>query len=111
MAEIDDLKKENEQLKEKIASMEDNPEVHAFYALRKMLTQQTKRLNKFDLEKEISVNAKEDKMYERTMDIVVKMPKMISELTALKTELKITGNEEDDKRNKPFVDGIAKSRA
>ena len=75
-----------------------------------MLSQQTKRLNKFELDKEIGSNSKEDKVYDRTMDIVIKMPKMISELNSLKAELKIIGSEDEDKKNKAFVDNIAQNR-
>lgn len=110
MAEIEDLKKENKELKDRLHEINSNPEISAFYALRKMLSQQTKRLNKFDLEREISQNSKEDKVYERTMDIVIKMPKMISELNALRSEMKLSGDERKDTEDMPFIESIAETR-
>jgi nitrogen fixation/metabolism regulation signal transduction histidine kinase len=86
MAEtIDSLKKENE-----------------------MLIKQTDRIDKFDLDKEIGLNPKDDKVYDRTMEIVIKMPKMISELNGLKTELKLTGKQEVDEA--PFIETVAETR-
>lgn len=79
----------------------------AFIALCRITKQQTKRLSKFDLEKEIGVNAKEDKVYDRTMDIVVKMPKMISDINTLRKELNISNNQIEE----AFTDGIAEKRA
>ncbi|MES2382391.1 MAG: hypothetical protein V4538_15195 [Bacteroidota bacterium] len=110
MAELEELKKENEELKKQLSEMSGSIEVSAFYSLRRILSLQAKRLDKFDLDKEIGSNSKEDKVYDRTLDIVVKMPKMISELNSLKSELKLTGNEDEDKKNKAFVDNIAQSR-
>lgn len=110
MAEIEDLKKENKELKDRLHEINSNPEISAFYALRKMLSQQTKRLNKFDLEREISQKSKEDKVYERTMDIVIKMPKMISELNALRSEMKLSGDERKDTEDMPFIESIAETR-
>lgn len=78
----------------------------AFIALCKITKQQTKRLNKFDLEKEIGQDPKEDKIYDRTMDIVVKMPKMILDINSLRKELGITNKEIEES----FIDGIADTR-
>jgi len=108
--ELKILKEENEELKKRLDEINSTPEISAFYALRSMLIKQTNRINKFDLDREIGLNAKEDKVYDRTMDIVIKMPKMISELNALKAELKLSGNEEKDKLKVPFIETIAKDR-
>jgi len=78
----------------------------AFLSLCKIAKQQSKRLNKFDLDKEIGSNPKDDKVYDRVMEIVVKMPKMISDIHALRKELGITNNQIEE----AFVDGIAEKR-
>jgi len=78
----------------------------AFLSLCRIVKLQSKRLNKFDLEHEIGQNSKEDKIYDRTMDIVVKMPKMISDIHSLRKELAITNSQIEE----AFVDGIAEKR-
>ena len=78
----------------------------AFLSLCRIVNQQTKRLDKFNLDTEIGQNPKDDKVYDRVMEIVVKMPKMISDINSLRSELKITKQEEEE----TFVDSIAKSR-
>ncbi len=78
----------------------------AFMSLCRVVEQQTKRLNKFNLDTEITKDAKEDKVYDRTMDIIVKMPKMIGDIHSLRKELGITNKQIEE----AFVDGIAEKR-
>lgn len=78
----------------------------AFLALCRIVKAQTKRLNKFDLDKEIATNPKDDKVYDRTMSIVDSMAKMIKEIKILREELGISHKEIEE----AFVDGIAEKR-
>lgn len=78
----------------------------AFLSLCRIVNQQTKRLDKFNLDTEITQNPKDDKVYDRVMEIVVKMPKMISDINSLRAELKITKKEEEE----TFIDSIADQR-
>jgi hypothetical protein len=78
----------------------------AFLSLCRIVNQQTKRLNKFEIDKEIGQNPKEDKVYDRTMDIFSGMPKIISEINRLRIELSITNKEIEES----FIDGIAETR-
>lgn len=78
----------------------------AFVSYCKIAKQMTGRLDKFELDKEIGQNPKEDKVYDRVMEIVVKMPKMISDIYALRKELGITNTQIEE----AFVDGIAEKR-
>lgn len=78
----------------------------AFLSLCRIISQQTKRLDKFNIDNEIGKNPKEEKVYDRTMDIVSGMPKMISEIHRLRAELGITNKEIEES----FVDGIAETR-
>jgi len=78
----------------------------AFLSLCRVVNQQVARLDKFVLDKEIGVNPKDDKIYDRTMAIADGMPKMIKDINALKLELKITKKEEEE----TFIDGIAEKR-
>lgn len=78
----------------------------AFFSFCKVVDMQSKRLKKFNLDTEIVKDAKEDKVYDRTMDIVVKMPKMITDLISLRDQLKISNKEIQE----AFVDSIAQPR-
>lgn len=78
----------------------------AFISFCKVINQQAKRLDKFTLETEIIKEDKADKVYDRTMDIVVKMPKMISDIHSLRKELGISNAQLEE----AFTDGIAERR-
>lgn len=78
----------------------------AFLALCKVAKAQTKRLEIFNLDKEIAVNPKDDKIYDRTMGIVDSMPKMIKDIKSLREELGIKQKEIEE----AFIDGIAEKR-
>jgi hypothetical protein len=78
----------------------------AFLSICRIVNQQTKRLDKFDLDKEIGQNPKEDKIYDRTIAILEGMPKMIKDINALRAELKITKKEEEQ----TFIDSVADTR-
>jgi len=104
---------ELEQLKQKVADYEsvlgiaDNDIAKkAFFSLCRIADQQTARLNVFDLKHEIGQNPKDDKVYDRVMEIVVKMPKMISDIHSLRKELGITNKQIEE----AFVEGIAEKR-
>lgn len=96
MGEID-YKKRCEDYESILGVGEYSIEKSAFFALCRMVESQTLRLNKFNLETEIAKDAKEDKVYDRTMGIVKEFPKLLTELTALRKEL---GIERKDMANK-----------
>lgn len=79
----------------------------AFISLCRVVSAQSKRIGKFNLDTEIETNSKEDKVYDRTMAIVEKMPKMISEINSLRKELGLTNKLVSDE---VFADSIAKER-
>ena len=72
-------------------------EKNAFFALCRIAELQTNRLNKFNLDSEITKDAKEDKVYDRTMAIVKELPKMISDINGLRKELNIGTKEMEQK--------------
>lgn len=92
---------------EKILGIGDNDLAKkAFISFCRVVGLQAKRLDKFNLESEIGQNAKEDKVYDRTMDMVIKMPKMISDINSLRKELGLTNTQLEE----AFIDGIAETR-
>lgn len=78
----------------------------AFISFCRVVHQQSERLNKFKLDTEIVKEDKADKVYDRTMDIVIKMPKMISDIHNLRKELGISNTQIEE----AFTDGIADKR-
>lgn len=78
-------------------------EKRAFFALCRIANLQTDRLNKFNLDTEIVKDAKEDKIYDRTMGIVKEMPKMISDINTLRKELGINKTEFENQGTKQRI--------
>lgn len=114
---MDSIEKQLEQEKKKVSELEhrlslyENDSVFkGYYALNKIVNQQIKRLNAFDLDTEISQNPKDDKVYDRTKAIWEGLKGMISDLNALKSELKISGNEDKDSKKVPFIETVATTR-
>ena len=50
------------------------------------------------------------KKFEKTMALIKNAKEHVADMAEMKKTLGLSGNEDDDKRNKPFVDGIAKTR-
>jgi len=78
-------------------------EKRAFFALCRIVSLQTDRLNKFNLDTEIVKDSKEDKIYDRTMGIVKEMPNMISNINVLRKELGINKSEFENQSNKQRI--------
>lgn len=106
MTEIEQLKQKVEDYESILGIGDNDLAKKAFFSLCRVAKLQTNRLNIFDLDKEIGQNPKDDKVYDRVMEIVVKMPKMISDIHALRKELGITNTQIEE----AFVDGIAEKR-
>lgn len=117
MAEIDDLKRENRELKQKVSVLEQklalyqkDATIRGYYVQNKIANQQIDILDSFDLADEIKKNPKDDKYFDRAKGLWESMPDMISGLNKLKMELRVTGNEDKDKRNVPLVERLAETR-
>lgn len=111
MAEsIESLKKENESLKKELELYKKDATYRGYYVQNKIVNQQIDILEQFNLKDEIKSNPKEDKYYDRAMKISEGMPDTIIGLNKLKVELKITGNEDRDKKNVPLVERLAETR-
>lgn len=117
MAEIDDLKKENNRLKSQVEKLEKENALYkkdatfrGYYVQNKIVNQQIDILEEFNLDEEIKKNPKDDKFYDRAMKLSEGMPDTIIGLNKLKVELKITGNEDKDKKNVPLAERLAETR-
>ena len=108
--EIDDLKRENTLLAHKLSLYEKDAVFRGYYALNKIVNQQVDILNDFNIKMEIGQNPKEDKQYDRVKAIWENLKTMIIDLNALKLELRITGSQEKDNKNVPFIERVAETR-
>ena len=68
----------------------------AYYVGQKILNQQIDFLDKFNLEDEIKVNPKEDKVNDRAMYMFEKITSSASKINALRIELNLSGDEKKD---------------
>lgn len=108
--QLSDEQKKVEVLQKKLSHYETDSTIRGFYSLNRILNQQVDLLNAFELEKEVKTFSKDDKVWDRIEAMWTKLNTMISNINTLKVDLKITGNEEKDKRTIGFVEGIAEKR-
>jgi hypothetical protein len=89
-------KNSNQYLLGKIRLYELPSPARAYYVGQKILNQQVDYLDKFDLEREIGVNPKEDKIYDRAMDLFEKLSANAVKIDSLKRELNLSGDKDKD---------------
>jgi len=109
--ELKESQKRIEVLEQKLSLYETDATMRGFYSLNRIVNQQIDYLNSFNLKTEISSNPKEDKAYDRAKGLWEGLKGLISDLNSLKSELKITGDEDKDKKRLPFNDRIAENRS
>lgn len=96
------------ELESRLALYEDGRlENRGYIAYKKYVHQQIEVLADFKLKDEITKNPKDDKFYDRVKAIGEGLAEMILGLKNLKTELKISKDEDDDK---PFIETVAQTR-
>lgn len=100
---IKELEKQNRFLQGELNKYNEKSPARAYYVALKLLNQQIDFLDKFDFENEIKSNPKEDKIYDRAMDVYEKMTSNASKINSLRIELNLSGDERKDTRSaRPF---------
>lgn len=105
MDEVEQLRKQITALEKKLTETEKiikDPARRGYYALNKILYQQIKFLEDFDLKEQIGANPKEDKIYDRAKGIWEGLKTMILDCRTLKGELKIPTDEEEKEIKKIY---------
>lgn len=102
LVKIRKLEEENEKLKKRIASYELFSPARAYYAAQRMLNQQIDVIKDFNVEDEIKKNPKEDKVYDRVMDIFSSLTQNASKINNLFTELSLSKDEVKDTKPRPI---------
>ena len=94
--QVKKLQQEKAYIQNRLNLLEAPSPSRAYYVGQKMLNQQVNFLDKFDLESEIKVNPKDDKVYDRSIDLFEKLTLNASKLNALRIELNLSGDEKKD---------------
>jgi len=92
-----ELEKELEHYKKILGVGEHNPVLNAYKVYVTQLRQRVQYLELFSLKSKITTPAKDDPEYERAMDLIDSLPKMITSVNDLQVQLKVTYNPEDEK--------------
>jgi len=110
MAEIDDLKKENELLREENNSYKVNGAVGLYYELNRLVNETVKYTRTNSISSLLTDGEKGDKKFERTMALIKNAKEHVLDLEEIRTKLKLSGNEAKDKDNVPFIETVAETR-
>lgn len=120
MSEELDYKKLYEEEKKKVAVLErentvfrNDPIKKGYFSLRRLVNLQIAALNDYDLKESIRGKKSEDATFERMQGIWQKLPEMLTNMNALKRELRITDKDEEEYTeadDKPFIESIAETR-
>ena len=79
--------------------------VYLYYSLNKKLNEMAEAID----EAEVSFNAKDDKSFDRLMKAMVESRSIAENLKWLRTEFKLTGDEDKDKKGSaPLIEMLAK---
>ncbi len=89
--------KEIDHYKRILAICEHDLSYKGYLSFVKIIKQQVEYLESFDLKTRITESKKDSSEYERAESIIDKLPKKISELKALQSELKIEFDPEEGK--------------
>lgn len=109
MEDIEILKKKNEELEKKIASMEVDGKAKLYYALNRNMSDLATMLDGAKLDT-VNMDDPKDKTMERLKIIWASVNPLVTTISLLGTSTGITGNEEADTARKPFVETIASDR-
>jgi len=120
MSEELDYKKLYEEEKKKVAVLEKentlfktDPTKRGYFSLCRLVNSQIDALNAYDLKSSISGKKSEDATFERMQGIWGKLPEMLTSMSSLKRDLRISTKDEEEyvaEDEKPFIESIAETR-
>ena len=100
--------KKIEVLEQKLRGYEEDAQMRAYYALKRIVNAQVDYINAFEINTHIGADPKTDKVYERAEKIWSGIKDLVVDLNSLKVEVKATDDEEIDlKRPGSFLDHYA----
>jgi hypothetical protein len=108
--EVDELKKQVERLREENLLLKENGPIGLYYELNRIVNATVAYTRKQSIESLINSDEKGDKKFERTMILIKNAKEHVLDMEEIKTKLRLTGNEEKDKKNVPFIESVATKR-
>lgn len=97
-------------LEEEIASYKVNGAVGLYYELNRLVNETVKYTRQTSISSLLTEGEKGDKKFERTMALIKNAKEHVLDLEEIKNKLGLTGNEEKDKEQVPFIETIARDR-
>lgn len=96
METIESLKKQVAKLEKEVRWFRVDSSKRSFFALNRIINQQVDVLNDFDIKTNVTGKKSENAEFERTQSIWKELPKLITELNSLRSEMKIDGEDVTD---------------
>lgn len=93
MTTLEQLQKENELLKKENRWLRVDSTKRSFYCQNRIINMQIDLLNDFDLSENIKGKKSENATFERMQSLWKELPKLVSELNNMRSELKIDGDD------------------
>lgn len=110
MSELDKAQEEIKELKEQVAAYRINGAVGLYYELNRLVNETIKYTRGTSIASLLTDGEKGDKKFERTMALIKNAKEHVLDLEEIKVKLKLSGNEDKDKEDIPFVETFAETR-
>lgn len=99
-----------ERLENEIAAYRVNGAVGLYYELNRLVNETINYTRTMSIRNLLTEGEKGDKTFERTMALIKNAKEHVMDLEEIKTKLKLSGNEQKDKDNVPFIETVAETR-
>lgn len=110
MTEIDDIKKENKKLKEELDLYKPNGSVAFYYELNRFVNSTVAIMREQGLKSLLIGTDDDPKRFERMMALIKNAKEHVIDMADIKAKLKLSGDENKDKEDIPFVETVAETR-
>lgn len=108
--ELPSLQKRLKDAEDELALYKKNGAVGLYYELNRFVNGTVAIMRKHGLEGLIMGDDKEPKKFERMMALIKNAKEHIIDMEEIKTKLRLTGDEDKDGKNVPFIETIAETR-
>lgn len=109
--ELPSLQKRLKDAEDELILYRKNGAVGLYYELNRFVNGTVALMRKQSLEGLITGDDKDPKKFERMMALIKNAKEHIIDMEEIKTKLRLTGNEEKDSKNIPFIETIAETRS
>lgn len=99
-----------EDYKKELLNYKVNGAVGLYYELNRLVNATIAYTQKISIETLLGGDEKGDKKFERTMALIKNAKEHVLDMEEIKLKLKLTGNEQKDKEDIPFIETVAETR-